>query len=362
MFKNRKILFVVLVFAIAESALFFLPVKQNFSFDSNYTLKEFARLNDIRPGKIKEELGKPLIRGRATLAELDIDKNKAFELISHVKGKFAAKKMAFIQAVFALFISLCVILLIKNRMGSAVKAVMLLISVSCFGFLLGKAYNPMVGLVKFMKGLAGIEANVLAWFLTLTCFSLLAVIGTKAVCGWACPFGALQELVYKIPKLRDFKIRYKIPFWISNSIRVFLFAICIAALVLNLFELKEQGRVIYHVINPFNLFEFNFSLASILVYIVATMILSYLFYRPHCYLVCPFGLFSWLLEKVSVYRVRIDQGKCTDCKACVKACPGLAMKGVYEKKLFFADCFSCGECLDSCKFDALSYSCNIRKD
>jgi polyferredoxin len=362
MFKNRKTLFVVLVFVIAESALFFFPVKQNFSFDSNFTLKEFARLNDIKPGKIKKDLGKPLIRGKTTLAELDIDKNMAFELISHVKGKFATKKMAFIQAVFALFTALSVILLIKNKMGSAVKVVMLLISVSCFGFLLGKAYNPMVSLVKFMKGIAGIEANVLAWFLTLTCFSLLAVIGTKSVCGWVCPFGALQELVYKIPGLRGFKTRYKIPFWISNIIRVFLFAICIAALVLNLFELKEQGRVIYHVINPFNLFELNFSLVSILVYIVATFILSYLFYRPHCYLVCPFGLFSWLLEKVSVYRVRIDQGKCTDCKACVNACPGLAMKGAYERKLFSADCFSCGECLDSCKFDALFYSCNIRKD
>jgi Fe-S-cluster-containing hydrogenase component 2 len=32
------------------------------------------------------------------------------------------------------------------------------------------------------------------------------------------------------------------------------------------------------------------------------------------------------------------------------------MKGLYEQASFPADCFSCGECLNACAFDALAYA------
>lgn len=362
MLKNTKIIFIILAFILSEIVLLSLASKQDFYFEPGYTLNEFARLNDVKPGKIKHELEMPDVRGRVTLSELGIDKERALHVISHVKGRFEAKKRVLSQAVFALFAAVIIFLLCKNRMNSVVKIVLLLISIACFGFLLGKSFNPMTGMVKFMKGVAGIEPNTAAWALVFVCFLLLAVIGAKVVCGWICPFGALQELIYKIPGFGKFKTKYKIQFWLSNSVRILIFLGCIAAILFNLFGLREQGRVIYHVINPFNLFEFNFSLVSIPVYIGISFVIGYLFYRPHCYFVCPFGLLSWLFEKMSIFRVWINREKCTDCKACVKACPGKAMEGIYEAKFFSADCFSCGECLDSCKFDALSYSCNIRKD
>jgi polyferredoxin len=362
MLKSRKILLVLIAFIATESMLFIVPSDSRFFFEPGYTFKEFARLNGVKPGKVKNELGRPDIRGRETLAGLGIDKARAADLISHIKGRFPAEKIVKLQSVFAVFTTIVIFLLFKNRMSPAMKTVLLLIAIAGFGFFPGKMVNPMVSLVKFMKGLAGIEANVFTWFLTLTCFSLLSVIGTKAVCGWICPFGALQELIYGIPGFSQFKTKCKIPFLLSNIFRILLFLGCIIALFYNLFGLKEQGRVIYHVINPFNLFEFNFSMVSVPIYIGITLVAGYLFYRPHCYFVCPFGLFSWLFEKMSIFRVWIDRGKCTECHACVKACPGLAMKGIYEEKIFPADCFSCGECLASCKFDALSYSCGNRKD
>jgi polyferredoxin len=50
----------------------------------------------------------------------------------------------------------------------------------------------------------------------------LAIIGNKLVCGWACPFGALQELIFSLPILKRLK-RKKVPFLVSNVIRGGLF-------------------------------------------------------------------------------------------------------------------------------------------
>jgi ferredoxin len=84
---------------------------------------------------------------------------------------------------------------------------------------------------------------------------------------------------------------------------------------------------------------------------------SVLMYRPFCQLVCPFGLLAWLLEKGSLYRIRIDAGKCTQCLKCVKACPTEAMKGIYgHRGILSADCWACGECVETCPTRAISYS------
>lgn len=55
-------------------------------------------------------------------------------------------------------------------------------------------------------------------------FAVLAVIGNKLICGWACPFGALQELIYHLPILRKLGKR-KIPFVASNTLRGTLFIV-----------------------------------------------------------------------------------------------------------------------------------------
>jgi polyferredoxin len=210
--------------------------------------------------------------------------------------------------------------------------------------------------VKVLKGLFGLEGSLGQRFITLLGFSILTIIGTKAVCGWACPYGALQELLHKLPIFTKWKKRNKIPFWITNTTRIGLFLFALCDLSLGLTHLKGMGRVMYHYVNPFNLFELHFITISIGGYIITTLVLSLFFYRPHCYFVCPFGLYSWFLERISHFHISIDREKCTNCKACVKACPGLAMQGIYNESKMPPDCFSCGECLMACKFDALSYS------
>ena len=117
----------------------------------------------------------------------------------------------------------------------------------------------------------------------------------------------------------------------------------------------RKGFVIYHYLNPFNLFNLDFDHWLILVTVIVFLILAFSIYRPFCYLICPFGFISWIAEKVSLTRVKVDHGKCTDCGACINACPSQAAKDIVSGKLFGADCFSCARCLNVCPHDAIRY-------
>ena len=225
-------------------------------------------------------------------------------------------------------------------------------SVVACGFLLGKSPNPMEGTVKVFKSMAGLYPSVVEKVLALAFFGALAVVGSKLICGWACPFGALQELIYHLPILKKIK-RRKVPFVVSNTIRAVVFA----AMLLMLFGVvgHRPGFVLYHYINPFNLFDLDFETVSVGATIVVALVGSFGFYRPFCQFVCPFGLLSWLLERVSIFRVKIDRDRCTECGACISACPLDAARDRVAGKIFPAECFSCARCLNVCPVDAISY-------
>ena len=145
----------------------------------------------------------------------------------------------------------------------------------------------------------------------------------------------------------------KIPFFISNGIRTILFV----ATLLMLFGIVggKKGFVIYHYLNPFNLFNFDFDAQSILIAVIVTLVAAVFTYRPFCSFICPFGFISWLLERISIFKVRIDHEKCVNCGACADACPNNSAKGNLEKKVLYQDCFSCGRCLNSCPVNAIHY-------
>ena len=180
----------------------------------------------------------------------------------------------------------------------------------------------------------------------------LSVIGAKLFCGWVCPFGALQEIVNRIPA--PFQKKIKLPFKISNSIRISLFAISLVMVIGTGYDLYTY----HNILNPFELFDWHFE-AVLAVLVGAVAIASVFVYRPFCYLVCPVGLLTWMLEQVSIFRVRIDREKCNDCKKCILKSPCPSVKAIVDGDTLRPDCFACGACIDACPKDALRFG--IRK-
>ncbi|MBC8400767.1 MAG: 4Fe-4S binding protein [Candidatus Marinimicrobia bacterium] len=188
----------------------------------------------------------------------------------------------------------------------------------------------------------------------LVSMAVMSLIGKKLFCGWICPVGAAQELVYRISfgKKRDKKLKIKLPFKISNTVRSALF-------LLYLIIVATAGLSIYEYFNPFEFLHWGFELLGILVMLV-TLISGLFIFRPFCYLVCPIGLFSWLLEHFALTRIKLDRAKCTDCDICLRKSPCPSIPAILAEKWSQPDCHACGRCIEVCPEDALHFKRSFR--
>lgn len=327
------------------------------------SIKEIAPKLDATGKSLARELDLPLnVSKTKPLNQLGVEQDSLDHVAEHLLSHRPTQLKYYIYAAIVLFG-----LVFLTRLGrpdgspvaerktwypSAPFLLALLVSVIACGFLLGKSPNPMEGIVKVFKSMVGLYPSVWDKVMGLLFFMVLAVVGNKLICGWACPFGALQELLYRLPILKRIK-RRKVPFVISNLVRGGLFLL----MLLLLFGIVggKRGYVVYHLMNPFNLFDLSFESFSILITTLIALVLALGVYRPFCQFICPFGFISWLVERLSLTRVRIDRDRCTACGACGRACPTGAAKSKVEGGLLGADCYSCARCLNVCPEDAIAY-------
>jgi len=332
-------------------------------FGLEMSIKRIAPQLGVTGRALARELGLPLdVPKKKALAKLGVSQEQLDHAAAHLLSHRPTMLKYYVFAALALF-GLVFLTRLGRPDGADVSQrriwypripylLTLVVAVAVCGFALGKSPNPMEGCVKFFKALVGLYPSVTEKAIAFVFFIALVIIGNKLICGWACPFGAMQELGYSLPILRGLK-RWKLPFWLSNTVRGALLIV----MLLLLFGVvgNRKGFVVYHALNPFNLFDFDFDEWLIPVTIILSLILSLFIYRPFCYLICPFGFLSWLAERFSLARVRIDLTGCTECGACIKACPSDAAKGLVQGKLFTADCSSCARCLNVCPHDLIRY-------
>ncbi len=195
-------------------------------------------------------------------------------------------------------------------------------------------------------------------------FGFLMLIGTilgRFVCGYLCPFGLFQELLYKI-KSKKFKIKR-----VFVYTKYFILAIFVIALPLfhtNVIGLGDPAFCKY--ICPAGTIEagiplvllnkplqgivgwlFGWKLFILIVFIIG----SVFSFRPFCKLICPLGAIYSLFNKVSVFRYAFDEAKCINCNKCVETCK---MDVIPHLNVNDIECIRCGECIEVCPTNALT--------
>lgn len=208
----------------------------------------------------------------------------------------------------AIFCLIGLALLIKTRISRNLRLLFLVVIFFTFSVLailplgkfawgMGLHPSPMCSITKpFLFVNAGRSIPII-FFAILASIAILSIIGNKLFCGWVCPVGAAQEITHRIRLPEKFEIN--LPFRITNTIRAIIF-VAFVPLVF------WTGKELYEYFNPFEFLHWGFQLYVTIVFAV-TLIAALLIFRPFCYLICPIGLFSWLLEHLSLAKVKVDK-------------------------------------------------------
>lgn len=186
----------------------------------------------------------------------------------------------------------------------------------------------------------------------------------RFVCGFLCPFGLLQEILYKIPtkKFSSYKFRVlrylkyiilalfvvTLPVFITNDLGMgnpfFCKYICPAGILEGAIPLSLVNESIRASLGTL----FSLKLAILIVFVI----LSIVFFRPFCKWLCPLGGFYGLFNKVSLFKMGLDKSKCISCNKCVKACK---MDVNVRKDQNHSECIRCGMCIKACPTRAIKY-------
>ncbi len=202
-------------------------------------------------------------------------------------------------------------------------------------------------------------------FYMLGFFMLVGAVLGRVVCGFLCPFGLLQDLLYKIPFFKKVKNlpghRYLI------YLKYVILAVFVLLMPLIFVDIIGQGTPWFcKLICPAGTLEGGWTLALLnpaireatgwlftwkSFLLIVILVLSMGVYRPFCKYLCPLGGIYGLFNPIAFYRIAIDEERCTKCKVCKKACP--MDIPVYETPNSM-ECIRCGECKASCPHQAIT--------
>ncbi len=202
-------------------------------------------------------------------------------------------------------------------------------------------------------------------FLMIGIILLFGLLLGRTICGFLCPVGLGQELLYKIktPKLKKSRYTRVLSYLKYVILIVFVIAIplmyslsgapiAIPAFCKYICPAGTFGGGVGLLSNANNadyfamlgpLFTWKFALMA------AIVVACVFVFRAFCRFLCPLGALYGFFNKIALIGVKLDKNKCTDCGLCIAHCK-MDIKRVGDH-----ECINCGECIDVCPAKAIRW-------
>ncbi len=184
----------------------------------------------------------------------------------------------------------------------------------------------------------------------------------RAICGGVCPFGLIQELLYRI---HSRKVHIG-----PTRLRYLKYAVLVILVILMPMLVRDQYGIgdpwFCKLVCPAGTLEAALPLMAVdaslrgaagwlflwkLTVLGGTIAASVVIYRPFCRFVCPLGAIYGMFNRVSVVQLSLEKDKCTRCGKCAAVCKMGVDPSLNPTS---AECIRCGDCVAVCQEDALS--------
>ena len=189
---------------------------------------------------------------------------------------------------------------------------------------------------------------------------LFGLILGRTICGFFCPLGMMQELLYKVPSPKVKKstatkvlsyLKYVIlavmilivPFMYTGDVPVPTFCkyICPAGTFEGAVGLLATNDEYFASLG----FLFSWKFTLLVLFIVACIFL----FRFFCRFICPLGALYGFFCRIALLGVKVDKSKCTDCGLCISVCK------MDTTRVGDHECVQCGECISVCPTKAIAW-------
>ena len=215
-----------------------------------------------------------------------------------------------------------------------------------------------------LQAVAGGKGRSVSFYI-LGFLMLFGLAFGRLLCGFACPFGWIQDLLSRIPVRRK-----KVPEKIDRPARKLKYAALAAVLILPAAVSAVKGSAaspyfckylcpagtleggIPLLLANANLRAMAGALFTWKALVLAAVLLGAIFVpRCFCRYLCPLGAFYSLFNRFALYRLTLDRSSCIGCGKCEEVCP-MAVRVTQELECT-GECIRCGKCKAVCPAGAI---------
>ncbi len=179
-----------------------------------------------------------------------------------------------------------------------------------------------------------------------------ALVGSF-VCGWACPFGLLQDLAARVPLPK-----WDPPYWLTHM----RYAALVGLVIILPWFFGESHPLFFCRVCPAGALEGSVPMMvtqaaagqavawpnAMKLGVTGAVVLAMFFVRrPWCQILCPLGAIFGLFNRISLFAIRFYPARCVDCGKCGAKCDfGVSsrIRADDPRCIRCMECVHCGAC------------------